>query len=447
MGGLYYLNIDREVAVNTGIDNLNAPGFAGGQVIQAPYTTNPLNPTEQLVWDQFDTDVYSVFGQIIWDVNDYFSTDLAVRWDREERKVTNLVPTPAQGAVPTYINPCTPGAAPGPGTPINPGLCNGAINPKSNDFDQLQPKLSVRWNATDSTTIFASAGVGFRSGGFNNQGSKATVDTFINNRLYNAAGGIGLCDPSVAGCVESGRSRVGVKDVYKKETSNAYELGFKSDLLDGALKLEAAAYHTDVNHMQFFEFIVGPFGLLRVVENIDEVDINGLEVSANWDAAEWLDLYAGVNVNRTKIEKNSTRPDTVGNDSPYTPSYTGNVGAFMTFPMGDKLNFFTNLNISAIGDTWFHVVQEQTRPIGFEVDFGVGGPFTPGDYTKTKRDSYMLANLRAGVESDRWTAAVWVNNLTKESYLEEIIPAPEFGGSFIHPGSQRRIGGDITYRF
>ena len=119
----------------------------------------------------------------------------------------------------------------------------------------------------------------------------------------------------------------------------------------------------------------------------------------------------------------------------------------MTFPMGDKLNFFTNLNISAIGDTWFHVVQEQTRPIGFEVDFGVGGPFTPGDYTKTKRDSYMLANLRAGVESDRWTAAVWVNNLTKESYLEEIIPAPEFGGSFIHPGSERRIGGDITYRF
>lgn len=432
MGGLYYLNIEREVAVSTGVDNLNASsGYRGGTVIQAPYTTDPTNPTEQLAWDRFDTDVYSVFANISWDVNDYFTADLAMRYDKEEREVTNLVPTVADGAVSQYINPCGAGFTVGVDTPLNPGLCDtGSIAPKEDDFDQFQPKLSLKWDAMDNTTIFTSIGVGFRSGGFNNQGSKDTVDMFINT-------GLGLCDPAIAGCVDSGLSAVGIEDSYDKEKSTAFELGLKSTLADGAVKLEAAGYYTEVDDMQFFEFIVGGFGLLRVVENIDDVEITGFEASVTWDAAEWLDLYAGGNVVRSEIKENATRPDTVGNDSPYTPSFTGNLGAYLTFPMGDDLNFFTNVNLSMVGSTWFHVVQHQERPSGFG----------PAEYSVAERDDYVLANLRAGIESERWTAAIWVDNLTDEDYLEEIIPAPEFGGSFIHVGTERRIGGDITYRF
>ena len=48
-------------------------------------------------------------------------------------------------------------------------------------FSQFQPKLSASWAALDSTSFFGSAGVGFRSGGFNNQGSEDTVDAFINS--------------------------------------------------------------------------------------------------------------------------------------------------------------------------------------------------------------------------------------------------------------------------
>ena len=38
-------------------------------------------------------------------------------------------------------------------------------------------------------------------------------------------------------------------------------------------------------------------------------------------------------------------------------------------------------------------------------------------------------------------------NLTDEDYLEEIIPAPEFGGSFIHDSAGRISGVDLSYRF
>jgi len=91
--------------------------------------------------------------------------------------------------------------------------------------------------------------------------------------------------------------------------------------------------------MQFFEFIVGGFGLLRVVENVDEVDIKGVELGLTWDAAEWLDLFVGGNWNDTEIKKNRARPDTVGNESPYTPEYTANLGAYFTWPVGDSMSF------------------------------------------------------------------------------------------------------------
>ncbi len=61
LAGLYYLNIEREVGVNTGIDR----GFG---IIPTLFTTDADNPTEQLVHDQFDTDVYAVFGQLAYDV-------------------------------------------------------------------------------------------------------------------------------------------------------------------------------------------------------------------------------------------------------------------------------------------------------------------------------------------------------------------------------------------
>ena len=34
-----------------------------------------------------------------------------------------------------------------------------------------------------------------------------------------------------------------------------------------------------------------------------------------------------------------------------------------------------------------------------------------------------------------------------EDYLEEVIPAPEFGGTFNHPGTERRVGVEATLKF
>lgn len=39
------------------------------------------------------------------------------------------------------------------------------------------------------------------------------------------------------------------------------------------------------------------------------------------------------------------------------------------------------------------------------------------------------------------------NNRPCTEGLEKIIPAPEFGGSFIHPGNRRAWGSELSYQF
>lgn len=419
--GAYYLDLEREVGVNTAADR----GFG---VIKTLYTQDPANPTVQLVHDRFDTQVWAVFGQLAYDVTDTIEASLALRYDEEDRDVTSLVPA---GASQTLIDTCGDGV--GNPQPINPGLCNGPIADQNETFDEFQPKFSLTWDATDSITAFGSIGVGFKSGGFNNSGSAATIDNFINDPLIN--------DPGSP--FEGQFAPVNIQDNYQEETSLAWELGLKTNWLDNRLRAEVAYYNTQVDDMQFFEFVVGAFGLLRVVSNIDEVDIQGVEGSLSFQATDWLTVYAGGNILDSEIKKNSARPDTIGNESPYSPDFTWNAGADVKFPLTDELDFLANVEVNTVGETWFHVVQGDLRPTIFSLQFPLG----PSNFKVTERDAYSLVNLRAGVGSDQWTLVAFLKNALDEEYLEEAIPAPEFGGTFDHPGTERRFGVEATYRF
>jgi iron complex outermembrane receptor protein len=423
--GLYYLNIDREVGVNTGVDT--GDGIIHSLYVPNNNVTGTPNATEQLVHDQFDTEVYSAFGSIDWDILDTVTAGLALRYDREERKAESLVDPNARSE---FIA-CDGSNASNFNDPINPGLCNGALDPQSENFTELQPKVSLTWDITESLTTFASAGVGFKSGGFNNQGSAATVDNFINIPLITDPGApfFGEYEP------------VGIEDDYKKETSTSYELGVKSRM--GNFAWEGSIYRVEVDDMQFFEFFVGGFGLLRVVSNIDDVEMNGIELTGAWAATDWLNLFAGGNWIDSEIKENQVRPDSVGNESPYTPEYTFNLGGDFTFPITPKLDFIGSVDVTGVGETWFHVMQEDLRPTIFALTFGLD----EGDTTLTKRDSYVTVNARIGFGSENWSVVAFGRNITDEDYLEEVIPAPEFGGSFNHPGTKSRYGIEAIYRF
>jgi len=424
--GLYYLNIDRTVGINTGIDNNN-----GRVTPQLFVPRGQPNGTEALLWDNFTSDVYAVFGSLNYDVSDTLEAGLALRYDREERSVTNLVPVNARTQ---YIdtNPAdgfTGNAA------LNPGLFPGIGNPagipdKSETFSQIQPKVTLTWEPSEDWTWFANWGIGFKSGGFNNSGSAATVDTYIN---------------SITGAGEPGGRSVIIRDVFDKEKSSAAEAGFKARLMGNRLSFEGAIYHTSVDDMQFFEFLVGAFGLLRVVSNIDKVELDGLELAANFRVTDEFRLSAGYSRIQSEIKANTSRPKTVGNKSPYTPDYTATLGAEFDVPVGDVWSLQAGAFYNLTGPTWFHTIQDNTNLTLFAASFGP--VLGRADYSKLQRNKYSTVDMRLALVSDTLSVALVGKNVTDETFLQEVIPAPEFGGAFIHPSGERRFSVEVGYKF
>ncbi|HEY5680475.1 MAG TPA: TonB-dependent receptor [Pseudomonadales bacterium] len=432
MGGVYFLTIDRQVGISLNTDS-------GEKPIRGLLQTSGPNRTEALVYDDFESDVFAVFGQLEYDITDAVELSFALRYDREERDVSNLVPTDVYSTVIDLV--------PGDEDPLNPGLIGGAIPDKSKTFEEIQPKVALTWDVTEDFTIFGTWGKGFKAGGFNNQGSQATVDGFINGLIN----GDVLGGPAFADIL--GVPLPQINDDFEEETSSAFEVGFKSQLWDGRLSLEGAAYYVEVDDMQFFEFFVGTFGLLRVVSNLDEVEIYGFELAATAQLHDYVSVYAGANIIESEIKDNSARPDTVGNDAPYTPDYTFNVGAELNYPLSGDLNLFARVDAQFVGDTWFHTVQSGQRPTIFsplfEISiFGEGsGPLGFADFENSKRDAYVTVDVRAGIQGENWSVLGFAKNIGDEKYLEEVIPAPEFGGAFDHPGARRRYGVEVSYRF
>ncbi len=436
--GMYFLNIDRRVGVAQLEDN------GTGQLPRS--FVNEY--TDALVLDDFETTVLSGFGSISYDMTDRLELSVALRYDVEDREVTNAVPSPADGYVSTRIDycgdffdgGCTLNGAPLGGTPWNPafidletGAVSARVDKRSKEFDALQPKISLTYDLSENTTLFGSWGVGFKTGGFNNLGGTEIISLFLVN-----PDGLPVAPP----------------EIYDEETSSSFEVGFRSTLLDGNLQLNAAAYHTEVDDMQFFEFYVGPFGLLRTVESIDEVTLQGFELGASWQMTDSLRVDAGYSTIDGEIDAMTVRPYVAGNDVPNAAEFTANLALTWDQNIGN-LNLLARLEYAYQGDISYHVVQGSDLDVPKSYDFEglpyevpamlFGGIAT--SFSKTKVDGYGITNLRVGIGGENWRVTAFARNLFDEEYIAEVIMAPEFGGAFVTPGAYRTTGVEVQWDF
>ena len=404
--GGYYAEIERDVAVAYGADL--GKGFEFKSYVPA----TGKNPTDLSFDDTFTTDVFSIFGQYSIDLSDATELSFEGRYDKEKRSVDNNVPATTSAL---YY---------GGGAPINPAMSAGGSKIPSRDksYDQFQPKISLTTTA-ENTTIYASYGVGFRSGGFNSSGSAALINSQLNI-------------PVSAG--------LGVSDSFNKEVSKSFEVGFKGRYLDGRLAINGALFETEVDDNQFFEFFAGPWGLLRVVTSIDQLDISGSELDFKYALTDSIRLDGGIGFTDGEIKKNAHRPSTVGNNAPLAPEHTYNLGMQYETSFSANYDLIMRVDYMEVGETWFHTVQNNQQPsvwgalLGFPV---------ASDMSKSVRDSYTLVDLRASIVGEKLSLTLWGRNINDEEYLAEVIPAPEFGGSFIHQAPYATYGLDLKYNF
>lgn len=428
IAGVYFAEIERDVVVAYGADQ--GQGF----LRQAYVPPTGPNPTDLLFDDTFDTSVLSAFGQVEYDLDEQWEVAFALRYDYEDREVSNNVPNVSASGlnVNTIVN--------GVVGPINPAfnVTPAGIPDRSRSFAQFQPKVTIGYEASDDVNWYASYGVGFRSGGFNSIGTQATLDFWFN------ANGNGTPGDAV-------NAQLGVSDEYEKEVTTNVELGFKSKLFDNKLRLNGAVFKTTVDDNQFFEFFAGPFGLLRAVTTIDELEIQGFELDFQAELADGLNLFGGLGILDTEILENRNRPLTVGNKAPQAPETTATLGFMWDYSLTETVVMTTRLDVQYTGETFFHTLQGEETPTIWDFFGTLGGGVPPGphpqNFNNASREAFHTVNMRVSLEGDNWNLAVWGRNITNEAYLQEVIPAPEFGGSFIHPSARDSFGIDYTYRF
>ena len=260
---------------------------------------------------EFDNESWAVFAQGTFDLTAALHLTLGGRYTDESKKFT-----PDQVIFQNYyagISQVVP-----PGNPLAaldaPFLQAGSrILPfleKEIEIDEFTPLVNLSWDATEDLMLYASYSQGFKSGGFT-------------QRVF---------PPVVAGfTAPPGTPDIDLIPTYEPEFVDAYELGLKSTLLDGRMRVNGALFHTDYDDLQVQVFnSVAP-----VTENIGSATIQGAELEAQAaPGGGWL-LEASVSWLDAQYDDIETGLTLIGEDYEFerVPEWSGSVGVSKEFTL------------------------------------------------------------------------------------------------------------------
>jgi len=277
----------------------------------------------------------------------------------------------------------TPNAFLPPAT--KPGAYTGLV--RTETFDAPQPKFTLRYKPSDDLTFYGGWSRGFRSGGFNQTG---------------------------VGAIAAASGQKGVNDIFQAEIADTWEIGGKSQFFDRRLTVNAALFDTTSTNGYFFYYSAA-----TSTQNLGNLDATykGGEIEVTAAATNWLDVYAAYGYTNGKIT-NMADPTVIGNKPPLLTQDTVNAGFQVHAPLGGGVNGVLRLDYQNLGRTWWD------------------------PYNVTSRDPVGLLDLRAGLQSERWSVTAWSKNLTNTLYNEEFSP-----GGFLWRALPRRYGVDFMYKF
>ena len=113
------------------------------------------------------------------------------------------------------------------------------------DWSNVTPKLGAQWLINDDVQAYVTWSKGFRSGGYN---FRSTDPTFF------------------------------APNAFDEEELDSYELGIKSTLLEGKLRVNAALFRTEIADIQRIILLPDGPSLKQGIENAGDVTIDGLEI-------------------------------------------------------------------------------------------------------------------------------------------------------------------------
>jgi iron complex outermembrane receptor protein len=372
--GAYYADLEADRVTNLAEDRQSV--VLNGRRPNGPTSRNP---TILFRDDETRRENKAVFAHFAFDILDNLEVTAAARYDDEDAEVEDLAPAAFT---------------------TTPGLV------RKDNYSKVQPKFTVNWEFTPGSSLYAAYGEGFKAGGFNPFGTASAVRA--TNPLST------------------------VRDEYGEESSESIEVGYKGRFLDGRLKVNAAAFKTDAENFQVFEFFPAPS--LQAIAQVEEVSIDGFEIDVTARITDGFTLAAGYGRTKSEVDRLASNPTLQGNRMPYTPKDTLSLTADYRVPIRGDVEFGIRADFNRIGDTYWDLLN------------------TPGSV----RDPVDLLRAKASIGTDKWELSLWGENLLDEQYYAEtvvIFPGPAVdpvfpiaaAASFQAP--PRFWGFDFKYRF
>jgi iron complex outermembrane recepter protein len=307
-------------------------------------------------------------------------------------------------------------------------------------FDDVTPRFSVGFQATDDLRLYGTVSKGYKAGGF-------TLD-------FNSA----------AGAPNNGI----VNERFDEETLWNYEIGAKSEWLDRRLRLNLSAFHLEWSDLQietlFFTVPGDATSIIQRTINIDDAESTGAELEFAFLATDRLSFTGGLGWQDTEIRSDDTASisgnlevSLQGQTLPRAPEWTWNALADYRWPVAGRefyvrgewiyrdSQFSTIEDVTYLQSSGALVLSDPTQPA--TGDNVVAVVPDRSDAFPFKTPDYHLVNLRAGVDwNESLSFDVYVNNVFDEEYYTGT--GENFGLSGIrvrpHP---RFYGASVTWSF
>lgn len=337
-----------------------------------------LNTLENVAADlsrdfSIESDAWSAFAQATFNWTQTLRSTLGVRHVKERKTGVRDFNVYASGTQ----NDADPATA----AILNVLLINEHTLTGKRDVAVTLPSVNLQWDASDDTMIYLSYTEGAKSGSY---------DARNNNDGMGPNGG-------------------GTNFEFDDESAEAWELGSKMRLADGAAELNVAIYRVEYTDMQVsvFDGVAG-----FTVTNAGSALTQGVELDGRWLLSEsfllggslayldfeWLDYVDGPCYDGAPNENPDTGTcDLTGEENQQTPKLTGTLSGTFTQPIFFNLVFEAGVDISYKGE---HFTSGELDPRGIQ-----------------KAERKINARLSIGAENDDWNIALIGKNLTDETTI------------------------------
>jgi iron complex outermembrane receptor protein len=382
-------------------------------------------------YSQASTKTFSIFGAVGYELGDFrFNAEARYNSDVKQAQVFSISnPTSA----PRINQPINGTTIPAAGTfPVA-----GPIFKRT--FNSFTPRFTLDYRPVEDILLYASAAKGVRSGGFN---------------TANPVSATGILASEVP---------------YEEETNWTYEAGFKSRLFDRRVTLNGAFFYVDWKDAQISAFTQNPTAVnpVRIVQNAGALRARGVEMQADWDITDMFSIGGSFIYSDPKFRpgaydgsqipqcRTGTTAATFGS-APGCPAIiavpTAN-GGTQFVPTLEGLRPTRSVKVQWNLHAVANVPVSDDWAIKARVDVNHSGPVFNNLINTISFGERTLVNARIAIESDRYSFALWANNLLDESYVQNSINQPRAGfpSAFSIPevylGERRRFGVTAGVKF